>query len=400
MSKKEKIQWVTIGLVVIVTAVFLLLREQNDAEKSQIWIARPENGTKKQNIAMYVEDAAEEWILEVAPRQRSTEEIETAFEDSVCILNERLGIENGETAVVTDFISLPQYIEETGVDVRWNSSDSEVITKDGRVQRAQLKEVCVVNLQARLSFAEEEREHWFTVEVPPYEVGSKEALLYGAQEGLRGLERETSAEDGFYLPEKIDGVTLGLPKRSDSTVGMLIAAGLFLPFILVFTKHREKENERKQRAEELLAAYPQLITKLTLYTGAGLGLRGAWERLAAEYRTKTERAGGKDAVREEILILAGELKNGTSEARAYEAFGRRIGLKPYLRCASLLVSQLQKGSGGLRKNLEGEVQLAWEMHRERAAKKGEEAQTKLLFPMMGMLFLVMAVVMIPAFFAM
>jgi len=99
-------------------------------------------------------------------------------------------------------------------------------------------------------------------------------------------------------------------------------------------------------------------------------------------------------------MLVGELKNGTSEARAYEAFGRRISLKPYLRCASLLVSQLQKGSGGLRKNLENEVQLAWEMHREQAAKKGEEAQTKLLFPMMGMLFLVMAVVMIPAFFTM
>ena len=149
-----------------------------------------------------------------------------------------------------------------------------------------------------------------------------------------------------------------------------------------------------------MAAYPQLITKLTLYTGAGMSLRGAWERLATEYRLKAEVSGKREAVGEEVILLAGELKNGTSEARAYEAFGRRIGLKPYLRCASLLVSQLQKGSGGLRKGLENEVQLAWEMQREQVAKKGEEAQTKMLFPMMGMLFLVMAVVMIPAFFSM
>ena len=54
----------------------------------------------------------------------------------------------------------------------------------------------------------------------------------------------------------------------------------------------------------------------------------------------------------------------------------------------------------MRKGLQEEVRLAWEMHREHAAKKGEEAQTKMLFPMMGMLFLVMAVVMIPAFFSM
>ena len=84
----------------------------------------------------------------------------------------------------------------------------------------------------------------------------------------------------------------------------------------------------------------------------------------------------------------------------YEAFGRRIGLKPYLRLASLLVNQLQKGSGALRENLEAEVRLAWEIHRDRAEKKGEEAQTKLLLPMMGMLFLVMALIMVPAFFSM
>ena len=46
------------------------------------------------------------------------------------------------------------------------------------------------------------------------------------------------------------------------------------------------------------------------------------------------------------------------------------------------------------------MRLAWELHRDRAEKKGEEAQTKLLFPMMGMLFLVMALIMVPAFFSM
>jgi len=150
----------------------------------------------------------------------------------------------------------------------------------------------------------------------------------------------------------------------------------------------------------LLAAYPRLVTKLTLYIGAGMSLRSAWERLAADYRTESEQAGKRSAVAEEVFLLAGELKNGIPEARAYENFGRRIGLKPYARCGALLVNQLQKGGGSLRAGLEAEVALAWELHRERAAKKGEEAQTKLLFPMMGMLFLVMAVVMIPAFFTM
>ncbi len=400
MGRKEKMQWVIIGVIVVVTALFLWFRESGEKEDTRIWIARPETGTKKQALLMTLDESKEEWNLEVGPRQRTEEEIANAFSETIRILNEVLGIRGGEKAVWTTSVKLPQYIGDTGVEIRWNSSDVEVLTRDGVVQRENLKEVCEVNLQARMSFAGAEREHWFAVEIPPYESGSPEALFYEVREELHFLEKSTAGEEGFYLPEKIGAVTLGLPEASDSVWAVLVAVILFLPFALVFAKHRERDKEKQQRAEELLEAYPRMVTKLTLYTGAGLSLRGAWERLATEYRMRGDKSGKQSAIGEEVLILAGGLKNGASEARAYEAFGRRIGLKPYLRCASLLVSQLQKGSGGLRKSLESEVRLAWEMQRERAAKKGEEAQTKLLFPMMGMLFLVMAVIMLPAFFSM
>ncbi len=400
MSKKEKIQWGIIGGIVLATAVFLSFRNKGEEEDARIWIERPENGTKQEKIELSVEEDSEEWTLEVEPRERTEEEINAAFSESVRILKEFFGVQDEESVELSESVVLPQSISETGVNIRWSSSDSGVVTKEGVVRRAHLKEVCEVKLQARLTFAEEDREYWFTVKVLPYEEGSKEALLYAAQEELRALEQKTAEEKGFYLPEGIGPVAVGLSEKSGSLWGVLVVGILFLPFLLIISKRQEREKERKLRAEELLAEYPRLITKLTLYTGAGLSLRGSWERLGAEYRERAENTGKKSAVGEEIFVLVGELKNGASEAKAYEAFGRRISLKPYLRCASLLISQLQKGSGGLRKNLENEVQLAWEMHRERAAKKGEEAQTKLLFPMMGMLFLVMAVVMIPAFFTM
>jgi len=400
MRKKEKIQLVIIGIVVIITIVFLWLRSQNNVEENRIWIARPESGTETQTVAMTVEDTEKKWNLTVEPRVKTEEEIEYAFSETIRVLYEMFGVRDGEKIVVTQSILLPQYMVETGANIRWESSDETVLAKDGKVQRERLKETAEIRLQACIGYGGEEREYWFSVSVPPYDTGSKEAALYEAQESLRKLEKETSGEDGFYLPEQIGTVIIGLPETGDPLVGILVAAVLFLPFAAVIAKRQEKEKEKKRRAEELLSAYPQLITKLTLYAGAGLSLRGAWERLGAEYRANAEKTGAKNAITEEVLLLTGELKNGTSEAKAYEAFGRRIDLKPYLRCASLLVNQLQKGSGGLRKGLESEVQLAWEMHRERVIKKGEEAQTKLLFPMMGMLFLVMAIIMIPAFFSM
>lgn len=399
MGKKEKIQLVFIGAIVIATVLFLWLRDGRGEKDDRIWISRPEKGTRNHAIALRIDDTEETWNLAVGARSKTPEEIEKAFLDTICILNEMFGMENGERAVITQSLSLPQHLEETGVDIRWDSSEDEILSGTGELRRDRVKERYEIELRARIYYAQEIREYWFSVEVPPYEAGSKERLLNGAQEDLLRLEEETSGADGFYLPEAIGAVTIGLSEKKNSVLVWVAIFLLFLPFVIIIGKQQEREKERKQKSEALLAAYPQLITKLTLYTGAGLSLRGAWERLGAEYREKAELS-KKNIVAGEVLMLVGELKNGTPEAKAYEAFGRRIALKPYLRCAALLISQLEKGSGGLRKGLENEVRLAWELHREHATKKGEEAQTKMLFPMMGMLFLVMAVVMIPAFFSM
>lgn len=400
MKKKEKIQLGCIGVIVVITLLFLVFRNRGEDTEEKIWIPRPEGGTKKQEISLRLEEAEEQLVLEITAKERTKEEREAVFSETLCLLYEMLGIKEGDPIVTDQSLSLLQYIPETGADIRWDSMDKEVLLDDGTVKREGLEEETEVTLRAYISYGEETREHWFIVRVLPYDRESAEAKFYRARQELQQLERETSGEEGFYLPENLDGVTVGLPKEKMTLAAVLVVLVLFLPVAVILTKRQEKEKERKKREDKLLAEYPRLITKLTLYTGAGMSLRGAWERLATEYRGRQGKEKKKDAVSEEIFVLAGELKNGTSEGKAYESFGRRIGLKPYLRCSSLLVSQLQKGSKGLRESLESEVRLAWETQRERVAKKGEEAQTKLLFPMMGMLFLVMAVVILPAFFSM
>ncbi len=395
MKKKEKIQLACIGIIIAITLLFLAVRNREKDTAEKIWIERPQGGTKKQELALVLGEKEEALTLEVDARERTAEEREAVFAETLRYLREQLKVTEGDRIVTEKSLFLPQYLPETGADIRWDSVEEAVLSSDGTVKRERLAAEAEVTLRAYISYGEETREHWFFVTVLPYETDSAEAKFYRAKRELRRLEEETVGAEGFYLPEEVSGVAIRLTKKKFSMAVVLAFLLLFLPFAVILSKRQEREKERKKREGELMEAYPRLITKLTMYTGAGLSLRGAWERLAADYREQK-----KNAVGEEVMLLAGELKNGTPEARAYEAFGRRIGLKPYLRCASLLVSQLQKGSGGLREGLENEVRLAFELQREQAAKKGEEAQTKLLFPMMGMLFLVMAVVLIPAFFSM
>jgi len=400
MKKKEKIELVLIGAVVLVILFVLFLQDRKVKREEQRWIARPESGTKEQTVSLCTGDEEELVTITVEERKKTQEEVRKAIERTLDILKERCLLVAGEKNLWTESVVLPQYISETGVSIRWESSDETVLTEKGEIDRNVAECGQELVLAARLSYGEETKEVRFSVEVIPYEKGSAEALFYDASEALVKLEKETSGADGFYLPEKVGAVFVSLPKQSLSVFGVLAAAGLIIPLLVILSKRQEKEKERKKREEEFLEAYPRLITKLTLYTGAGLSLRGAWERMAVQLRGERICKGKKSALTEEILLLSGELQHGGSEQRAYEAFGKRVGLRQYMRLASLMNGHLQKGSGGLWKNLEFEAQSAWESHREHAVKKGEEAQTRLLFPMMGMLFLVMAVVMVPAFFSM
>lgn len=399
MKRKEKIQIVIIVGVVLGTALILTFKQPSKEETERIWIARPESGSEETELVLKTEDTEHPFSLEVEAKKKSPEELETAFKLTVDCLEALLNPDKTEEIVLTESVTLPRTVEETGATVRWQSGNQEVLDRDGTLRRGGLTEPVEVSLQARITLEEEVREVWFPVTVLPYESGSAEALYYEAQEALLALEAETEEEEGFYLPEEIKGVAVGLKTEKFPLGAFLAIAAVLLPVLVLATKRQEREKEKKERERAFLDAYPRLITKLTLYVGAGMSLRGAWERIGAEYRNRSDEK-KKNEVQEEVLLLVGELKNGTSEPSAYEAFGRRVGLKPYLRCTALLISQLQKGSGGLREGLETEVRLAWELHREQAEKKGEEAQTKLLFPMMGMLFLVLAIVIIPAFFSM
>ena len=60
---------------------------------------------------------------------------------------------------------------------------------------------------------------------------------------------------------------------------------------------------------------------------------------------------------------------------------------------------MRKGTGGLLQALRQEALQAFEERKAYARRQGEEAQTKLLIPMLMMLVVVMILVMVPACFS-
>lgn len=168
-----------------------------------------------------------------------------------------------------------------------------------------------------------------------------------------------------------------------------IAAAALLPL-----NERQKEKEKEQlRQRQMMMDYPEIVSRLVVFSGAGLPVRKAWERIVSDY----EKTGERRAAYEEMAAAHHMMLRGIPELRAYAEFGRRCRSLPYRKLAGLLEQNIRNGSEGLRAVLEAEMEAAFEQKKNLARKLGEEASTKLLLPLFMMLFIVMAMVSVPAF---
>ena len=91
------------------------------------------------------------------------------------------------------------------------------------------------------------------------------------------------------------------------------------------------------------------------------------------------------------------MENGVSEVEALRLLAEECGQKEYRKLSALLSEYVRKGGRNLLKNLQNEADVYQEERKRLARRRGEEASTRMLLPMMLELGAVMALVMIPAF---
>ena len=214
------------------------------------------------------------------------------------------------------------------------------------------------------------------------------------------MEKENEAhpeETAYYLPETLNGETVTWSKVPDLTGLELMALAAAAGAVCWTAKGREQEKERQKREEQMLRDYPEIVSKMVLLLGAGLGMRKVLERIAVDYRKNLALGGQKRFAYEEIVFTCQEMENGVSEQEAYQRMGMRMGTGAYRSLAVLLTQNLKKGSKGLLELLKQESQEAFEERRRQAKTTGEKASTKLLLPMGMMLAVVLVILTVPAF---
>ena len=362
------------------------------------YLRRPES---EEEIGLSVSGETEEgrwqklFTFDVSERVFTADEKHVIGNRVDAYVSEKLPGKNTSLDQVDQKLSLVSAVPGTGVELSW-TVDENYIREDGSLITSKVPQTGVdteIMLEAKWKNYKGIFHYPVHLVSPP--VSATKTAMKEAKREIKKALREQSTEAVVELP---DGYLYGEEEveKDYMPVFLLLALLIILPF---FWKEQAKRG-MAMREEQLLIDHPGFINKVMLLLGAGLTLRFTIERVVSEYERELADGGDRRFAYEELCVTMQELRDGVTESAAIENFGKRCRCMPYMRFASVVTQNLRKGAEGILAILEQEASDSLIERKQAALRKGEVAGTKLLFPMMVMLGLVMGIIMVPAFMSM
>lgn len=344
-------------------------------------------------------DGEEELEIQIKERQYSQKEAEKSFEQAFQSAKKEALADNPSFDKVSSPLKLSSRLDSFGMTMKWDSSNPELLDSGGEIYLDQMQhtqEKTVLFLTLTAGCYKKEYEIPVTVVKPIMTESEKSIKLL--EDKIKSADEKQKYEENLVLPSELEGREIRYREKQGCDRYIFLLLGAVAAGLMEFGESSQAREEKKRRNTELILDYSDIVSGLCVYLGAGFPVRKAWEQLAREYEISLNLPGGrKRAGYEEIRISVGRMNQGMPELRAYGEFGKSCGLRSYRKLAGLMEQYVKNGSGNLRKNLEEEMENAFEERKAAARKIGEETGTKLLIPLFMMLLIVMVMVSVPAF---
>ncbi len=351
------------------------------------------------NLVANTEEWSKEFSFLVEERALTREEKEQRKDQLKILLPEIIKGENQDLYHVTENLNFVTHVSGYPFGLAWKSDNTKRVETNGKVNREGIRtEGEWVTIHAMINDSQQNESETVTYQIYILQeiLDEKDIFFKILDERLLKEDEKTAEETKIQLPQEINGkIVSWKEEKEDNSIYVLL---IFLLGSILAGKGMDYDLRRnlQKRSKQLEREYAGFVNKLRLYLSAGLTVRNAFMRITKEYE-KNRRNGKKHYLYEELKISCSQLENGMAEEQVYFDFGQRCGEMRFRRLSSLLGVQLTKGNDQLLKNLAKEADNAIEDQRNQARKVGEEAGTKLLFPMMLMLLLVMFLILLPAY---
>ena len=247
---------------------------------------------------------------------------------------------------------------------------------------------------------EEAKQFAVVIEIVRSTGGNMVEILKRTMQHLK-YKMDTEEQENRYSHDiKIPSVykDIEITKRQENQGGISGILILFVTVCIFIPLHNylKLQEEGKKCQEQAERDFPVIVHLLTLYMGAGLSFFSAVKRISQNYQKQRELDDSKKYAFEKMMRMEQQMSNGVSQREACQDWGMQFRTDSYQKLSLILIQSFTKGGREAAMLMEAEEREAFHKRIDRAKKEGEEASTRLLFPMILLLCQVMLLVMYPA----
>lgn len=349
-------------------------------------------GSKSYTLRAYEEDGYVEIPVVLEEKEWTKKELEEKYPLFLEKLRVSMLGKNISLSQLCYDLELCTELEGYPYTIEWYT-DGVYVNTEGHLLQEELSEAVDIQLIAKISYKDFYREESFCGRV--YEKLEKTPFAEKLTAYIKNLEESGRETQELILPTEFDGKKIVWKKKVSHEAVVVLFCIPVLVLVFIYAKDRDLYQLVENRKEQMTYDYPEIVSKLALFIGAGMTVQNAWKRVVWEYQKNQNKK--KRYAYEEMIIAVREMDNGLAAEKAFENFGRRCKQASYRKLATLLSQYLKKGGTSIGIQLQQESANAFEERKQQVRQLGEKAGTKLLAPMMLLLFMVMIVILVPAF---
>lgn len=353
-----------------------------DVDNTEGIISDEEKEIIKENLSITIE-----------PSRITKEEFDELVNDVInYIYSELPGDNKSLDEVKTSLKFVEHYPDNDEVSIVWVPDEEGYIDSQGNIDEIPKEKDVVVEILAIISCQGYETTVPINVCVVKRDLSGMELLREFINSSVEEQNKDMG-NDTIELPKEMGGIKLSYPIKKDySTQIVLIIMGIMGAIIIVFGKDYENEKRATKIKEGIAREYSNIVSKMVILMKSGMSVTNAWKRIAYE------KAGW---VREEVVydmmkLSVREMESGITTYESFRNFGIRIGSEPFIRLVTYINQNMSKGTGEILNILELEMLKSCEERKNMILRAGEKASTKMVFPMVMLLMMVMVITVIPA----
>ena len=339
---------------------------------------------------------SEEVVLNIGQRELSEDEIKKRFKECKSYLAETICGENLNTESVVTDLSLVSEHKPTGIRIVWESSRPELIDEEGCVYPGDSEDNGYVLLTANLYLDDESDEWKCNVRHRAY-VNSQNVDKY-IKKGLDEFQNNIAADgEAAYveLPENLgNGIKLSWKAAKENRFFICALMAVVLALFIKSKRKSELKKKKQARKQEIEDEFPYFLDKLVMLLSAGLILSEAVGRIAEDYARYTRPRHQKVLYEELSQVVRSMKETNSSFAQELTKMSDRLVIREFARLSVILRDSLESGMSLVDK-LEEESVLMWYERKSAVQKLGRVADTKLIFPLMIILSVLIVIVMAP-----